>query len=140
LVNRQATVITLIDRAVAALEAGFRGRTFIRLADVVATLRAVAEAERARRSERTRVALQAARARGVRLGNPDLAEARARGVAASAARVAAFRAEILPEIAAIRSAGTPSLRGIARELNRRGIAGPNGGVWHAQSVKNALKE
>ena len=59
-------------------------------------------------------------------------------MAANAARAAAFRAEVLPLIAEIRADGITSLSGIARELNARGVAGANGGMWTAQSISNVV--
>jgi DNA invertase Pin-like site-specific DNA recombinase len=90
------------------------------------------------RAERSRLGLAAAKARGVRLGNPDLTGARRAAAAANVAKAAGFRAAIRPLIESIRASGIVSLWGIARELNRRGVTGPNGGSWAAQSVKNAL--
>jgi hypothetical protein len=90
------------------------------------------------RAARARLSLAAAKARGVRLGNPDLSRARQAAGATNAAKAVAFRAAIRPLLESIRAGGIVSLWGIARELNRRGIAGPNGGAWAAQSVKNAF--
>ena len=41
-------------------------------------------------------------------------------------------------IEAIRGEGTTSLRGIAEELNRRGILTGRGGGWYATTVKNLI--
>src|SRR3954454_708728 len=59
-------------------------------------LAAVAEHEREMISARTRAALAAARARGVRLGRPDRETRHMR--TARSAKVAAFRATVLPEV------------------------------------------
>ena len=41
--------------------------------------------------------------------------------------------EIAPLLADLEAAGL-SARGMAAELNRRGVATPAGGRWHAQSI------
>lgn len=97
---------------------------------------AVAEHEREMISQRTRVALAAAKARGTRLGNPQPDMAVARAVAS--ANAAQFRAAIWPQIEALQAEGR-SLRGIAAELNARGISSPRSGSWHAASVRMVLQ-
>ena len=96
---------------------------------------AVAEHEREMISQRTRAALAVAKARGTRLGNPRPDTAKARAVASGNA--ARFRAVVLPQIQTLQAEGW-SLRGIAAELNARGINAPRGGSWHAASVRAAL--
>ena len=98
-------------------------------------LAAVAEHEREMIAHRTKVALAAAKARGTRLGNPRPDMAAVRAVASSNA--ARFRAAIQPQIQALQAEGR-SLRGIAAELNARGINSPRGGSWHAGSVRAIL--
>ena len=93
---------------------------------------AVAEHEREMISQRTRAALAAAKARGTRLGNPRPDTARMR--ASVLRRVATFRAGVLPLIRSLQAEGR-SLRGIATELNAKGIASPRGGLWYAASVR-----
>lgn len=85
---------------------------------------AVAEHEREMISQRTKAALAAAKARGTRLGNPRPDMARAR--AAKVARVAAFRAAVRSQIQALQAEGQ-ALRGIAADLNARGVSAPRGG-------------
>jgi DNA invertase Pin-like site-specific DNA recombinase len=87
---------------------------------------ALAEKERRLISERTRAALGALKAKGRKLGNPHR-------VAAAAERDVVLR-PVLTELAG------RSLRGIAAELDARGIASPSGGgqPWNAVSVKAAL--
>lgn len=98
-------------------------------------LAAVAEHEREMIGQRTRAALAAAKARGTRLGNPrpDLMKA---GAAASAS-AAQFRARVIPVIRILQEQGL-SLRGIATELNTRGIHSARGRSWHAASVRQVL--
>ena len=98
-------------------------------------LAAVAEHEREMIAQRTKVALAAAKARETRLGNPRLNMAAARAVASSNA--IRFRAAIRPPIQTLQAEGQ-SLRGIAAELNSRGISAPRGGSWHAASVQAVL--
>jgi DNA invertase Pin-like site-specific DNA recombinase len=97
-------------------------------------LAAVAEHERAMIAQRTKAALAAAKARGTRLGNPRPDMAAARAVAQGNA--ARFRAAIRPQIRALQAEGL-SFRGIAAELNARGLSAPRGGIWHAASVRAA---
>jgi DNA invertase Pin-like site-specific DNA recombinase len=95
-------------------------------------------------SERTKAALAAAKRKGVLLG------CRTRRIAAYASvgsamgilarqRKAQKRADDLrPVIEAIKAEGHTSLRQIAEALNAKGIAAPQGGVWHAGSVRRIL--
>jgi DNA invertase Pin-like site-specific DNA recombinase len=102
----------------------------------VHVLAAVAEHKREMIGQRTRAALAAAKAHGTRLGNPrpDLVKA---GAAASAA-AARFRAGVMPTIQALQTEGR-SLRGIAAELNARGIGSAHGCLWHPASVRAILR-
>lgn len=98
-------------------------------------LAAVAEHEREMIAQRTKAALAAAKERGTRLGNPRPDMAAIRAIAS--ANAARFRATIRPQIQALQAEGR-SLRGIADELNTKGISGPRGGLWHAASIQNVL--
>lgn len=104
---------------------------------------AVAEQEREAISQRTKAALQAAKARGVKLGTPEnlTDEARKRGQE-KATLIASAHAQMCAEnvwgIIEQLFAEGPSLRGIARELNERGIKSARGGTWTATSVKNII--
>lgn len=106
---------------------------------------AMAEHEAAAISERTKAALAAAKARGVQLGNPNGAAALRAGcrdaAAASAAgrrRAATERAHgVAPMLRELRAAGLTGARELAKELNRRGVPAPGGGVWYPQSVRRA---
>jgi DNA invertase Pin-like site-specific DNA recombinase len=86
---------------------------------------ALAEKERRLISERTKAGLAAAKARGKRLGG--LNEAGIARQQEALARAEALRS-ILTELADM------SARGIAEELNRRGIPTSAGGRWHAMQV------
>src|SRR6476661_6507538 len=90
---------------------------------------ALAEKERAMISRRTRDALAAKKAQGVKLGGLN-----ARGI--QNRDEAMERAEqlrpILTELAGL------SLRQMAEELNARRIATPDGGKWHAMTVRRVL--
>ena len=99
-------------------------------------LAAVAEHEREMIAQRTKAALAAAKVRGIKLGNPrpDIAKARA----AASRNAARFRAGVLPQIQALQAEGR-SLRGIATELNARGVSGPRSGLWHGASVRVVLR-
>jgi DNA invertase Pin-like site-specific DNA recombinase len=100
-------------------------------------LAAVAEHEREMISQRTKAALAAAKARGTRLGNPRPDTVRMR--AAVTERVASFRAGVLPTIRILHAEGR-SLRGIAAELNGRGIRAPRGGIWYPAGLRSYLLE
>ena len=100
---------------------------------------ALAEKERRLISERTRLALMAKKAAGACLGNPtNLKEAGANGRAIQRANAARFSADLLPVIAAIRTAGANTLEAITQALNQRGIPSARGGRWHASSVARVL--
>jgi DNA invertase Pin-like site-specific DNA recombinase len=106
-------------------------------------LAAIAEHEREMISQRTKAALAAAKARGVRLGNPTGArtfegsERRAAEASAAARRAgAAARAQALgPVLRALEAEGVTGAGDVARELNRRGIPAPSGGVWYPGQVR-----
>jgi DNA invertase Pin-like site-specific DNA recombinase len=106
---------------------------------VVHILAAVAQAERKAISERTKAALAAAKARGVRLGNPNLkpgnatsAEFARRSRSESARRRATELDEVL---AHAEHRGCTTLRKLAEHLNQLGVTTPQGGRWHANSVR-----
>lgn len=94
-------------------------------------LASVAQEERVWISKRTKAALAAAKARGVKLGNAKLA----RDNAAAARQHAEGLRPVLTEI---RKQGLRSVRGIAEELNRRGVPTPRGSIWHANTVNLLL--
>jgi len=105
----------------------------------------VAQQEREAISRRTKEALAAAKARGVKLGNPNGAAALRRagesGVAlreAVTSNADAFAQSLAPVIAGLRAAGVTTLRGIAEELNTRGIRTRRGGPWLVSNVRNLL--
>ncbi|MGO9773122.1 MAG: recombinase family protein [Roseiarcus sp.] len=111
---------------------------------VVGMMAVVAQAERKMISQRTRAALAAAKARGVKLGKPENLRNQKMGCAngrAARTRAAINRAgDLLPIIANIKAAGTGSLRGIAVELNSRGIPAARGGRWSAVQVKRVCEQ
>ena len=110
-------------------------------------LSAVAEAEAAAISARTRAALGAARQRGTLLGasNPacrnlsaDAAlRGRARGQEANRTKAIAEYADVLPIIRSMRAQET-SLRGIAEALNRDGYTTRTGARWSAVQVLRVI--
>ena len=109
---------------------------------VVGIMALVAQAERRMISERTKAALQAAKARGIKLGNPTrrppkaTPETRAKGSAANAEQARAFAERLRPLLTELDGL---SLRTVARELERRGIATARGGKWTAGLVSAARK-
>jgi DNA invertase Pin-like site-specific DNA recombinase len=96
-------------------------------------LAAFAEHEREQISIRTKAALAAARARGVRLGIA--AEQLAQRHKTEADR---FADALFPLISEYQGQGVATYSGLARQLNKDGIATPSGGVWHAQTVKRLI--
>ena len=103
---------------------------------------AMAEHEAAAISDRTKAALAAAKARGVKLGNPNGArhlhascrDAAMAGVATRRQRAAGLAASLRLVLAELASSGVVGAAAIARELNRRAIAAPRGGVWRRQQI------
>lgn len=103
---------------------------------------AMAEHEAMAISERTKAALAAAKARGVKLGNPNGAAhllegcraAASASVAARRQRAEALAASLKPLLAELATSGVVGPAAIARELNRRAIAAPRGGVWRGQQI------
>ncbi|MGB7855639.1 MAG: recombinase family protein [Pseudolabrys sp.] len=105
----------------------------------------VAELEAGLIGERTKRALAAAKRRGVKLGNPNGARAlrgKQIGNAEAVAKVkanAVQRAQSLTWIVEdITRSGVTTVRGIAEELNRRGVHAPRGDVWHPTAVSRLL--
>lgn len=105
-------------------------------------LAAVAEHEACMISQRTKAALSAAKARGVRLGGfrGGIAtdEARTLSRAARAAQADRRAFDLAPIIRSMQVSGTSSLRGIATQLDQRGITAPRGGSWSAAQVRNVI--
>jgi len=99
---------------------------------------ALAEEERRRIGLRTSEALAAKRAQGVKLGNPRPAASLSKGRATLSARADLDAERVAGAISAARANGCRTLRQLADELNRRGIASPRGGSWGASSVRNAI--
>jgi DNA invertase Pin-like site-specific DNA recombinase len=105
---------------------------------------AMAEKERSMISDRTKRALQAAKNRGAVLGNAkgyQFKEGVQEAGAVAAGKAHSKRADllasrVLPLIERFQAEGK-SLRGIAAELNGKGIPTPRGKEWTAQAVKNA---
>ncbi|WP_171186481.1 recombinase family protein [Ruegeria sp. HKCCC2117] len=97
---------------------------------------ALAEQEREFISKRTKAALQAAKARGQKLGGMrDATMKRNEAVKANAvARAEKVRGLVLP----LRDAGR-SLREIAAELDKAGVATARGGAWSAAQVKRIIE-
>jgi DNA invertase Pin-like site-specific DNA recombinase len=106
-------------------------------------LAAMAQHERKMISERTKAALAAAKRRGTKLGNPNGARAlkghgNDRAIQVIKFNAKRFAEERAPIIADIRAGGITSLKGIARELNARGILTARRGRWYATGVKALL--
>jgi DNA invertase Pin-like site-specific DNA recombinase len=108
-------------------------------------LAAVAEAEAAAISARTKAALAAAKRRGVKLGG-DRGGVIARHARKGNQRSAAVRSanaqkrvtDLMPVLEAIRAEGSTSLRGIAKALNGRLIPAPRGGDWSPVQVRRVI--
>ena len=110
---------------------------------VVGMMAVVAQAERKMISQRTKAALAAAKARGVKLGKPGNLRNQLVGCAngrAARTRIATERAaDLAPVITDIRTSGVSSLRGIAAQLNSRGIPTARGGQWSAVQVRRTCE-
>jgi DNA invertase Pin-like site-specific DNA recombinase len=94
-------------------------------------------------SDNTKAALAAAKRRGVKLGGfragaKLTAKARQAGIKTIKARADARATDLAPIVRELQAAGTTSLRGIADELNRRGIPTARRGRWQAGSVSQLL--
>jgi DNA invertase Pin-like site-specific DNA recombinase len=107
----------------------------------------VAQNEREAISNRTVAALKAWKQRNpkLKLGNPNGAKALLRLKLGNSAAVAEIRAradekarDVQPIIADIRASGITTLRGIAAELNERGVKTARKCDWHATTVANIL--
>ena len=103
----------------------------------------MAQHEREMISRRTKEALAAAKARGVKLGNPNGAAClhglgNAAAVAVVKENTVKRTEDLRPVVDDIQAAGTRSVRGLAHELNRRGILTPRGGQWHPTSAARLL--
>ena len=94
---------------------------------------AMAEEEGRRISQRTTAALQAAKRKGVVLGATGVERAVENKAAADA-----FARRVRPVLRQLQRDGITTVRGVAAELNRRGVAAANGGQWHPTSVARLL--
>lgn len=91
------------------------------------------EHERQMIGERTRAALQAAKSRGVILGK------NGKALAAQNKRAALdFANTVRPVVEEAKQAGCQSLNEIGRYLTEQGCPTPDGGKWHATSVRRVL--
>jgi DNA invertase Pin-like site-specific DNA recombinase len=104
----------------------------------VSLLAGIAEDEARNISERTKLALAVRKARGLPLGNSQNlkrhAEGRQLGTAARQRRARVRAQELWPLIEQLQRSGY-SLRGVARELAKRGIPTARGGKWTASRVQ-----
>jgi DNA invertase Pin-like site-specific DNA recombinase len=108
----------------------------------------IAQDERERISARTKAALAAKRMRGERLGTDNWAALQCAGVGragwtlgadANREKADRFAADLMPIIDDIRAEGVTSDRGIARQLNERGIETAHGRSWSATQVGRMLQ-
>jgi DNA invertase Pin-like site-specific DNA recombinase len=155
-VHRAPVVVAKVDRltrSVAFLSRLLEAGVEVRFADLPAIegptgrfmlqqMASVAELEAGLISTRTKAALAAAKARGKKLGGNRgaklTAKDRAAGRAALQARAKSRASDLEPTLADIRASGITSLRGIARELNDRGIPTARAGAWTATQVGRAF--
>lgn len=99
-------------------------------------LSAVAEEEARAISDRTRAALAAAKARGVKLGGdrgyrPDNTKMKQEALRRARA--------VLPVVKDIQKHGITSLKGIATELNTRGLKTSSGKQWSPKQVQRVIE-
>ena len=122
-------------RSARAAAPGWAGRTAMNRGQI---LYRVAELLEGRADQFT---VEVMAAEGVRVGEARALVGRrggAKGIARLKAKADAHATNILPVIEAIRAENKTSMKGIADELNKRGILTPNGGQWWATSVCNLL--
>jgi DNA invertase Pin-like site-specific DNA recombinase len=136
-----AFLLNLRDAGVEFIAADMPGANRL----TVGIMALVAEEEARMISARTKAALAAVKERRKAAGLPGLGGARpgaaerarqvsAKGRAAVQAKVKARDSDLKPVLLACIAAGITSHRGIAGELNRRGIPAPRGGAWsHVQA-------
>lgn len=110
---------------------------------VAHVLGSVAQWQREQGAERVADALRHAKSRGARIGRLPLGEVRSAERDAHGRRLVvrdlAGAARLVAVVELARELGPrASLAAIATAANARGIAGPSGGVWHAESVRRAL--
>jgi DNA invertase Pin-like site-specific DNA recombinase len=99
----------------------------------------VAQKERERISDNTRLALQALKKRGVKLGNARWGESIGKARKARAERANTFAKDLVPIIESIHKAGVSSLRGACQCLTARGIKTTTGKDFAPQTLKNYLE-
>ena len=107
----------------------------------------IAEDERRRISERTKAALQAAKDRGQKLGGfrghvirpKDSAKGRTSAIEARSKEALKLAMLVMATIKSIQATGITTANGIARVLNKQGIAAPRGGRWQALQVQRGIK-
>lgn len=104
----------------------------------------MAQHEREMISKRTKEALAIAKARGVKLGNPNgaahlLGRGNDEAVDAIKAKADEKAQDLMPVIEELKELGVTSLRGIAHELNHKGILSPRGGKWYPTGVKRLME-
>ena len=109
----------------------------------VGILAVVAQAEREMISLRTKAALAQAKARGVKLGNPNGVKNLTKGNVYAVKRIQInadnYAKSLKNTIKEIKSCGVKSYKGIASELNKRGVKTPRNTQFYAQTVKNILQ-
>jgi DNA invertase Pin-like site-specific DNA recombinase len=155
--HRASLVVSKVDRltrSVAFLSRLLEAGVDVRFADLpqiegatgrflLQQMVAVAELEAGMISKRTKDALKAAKRRGTKLGGNrgviPSAKTRAKAAAAIQARASTRAHDIGPTIAELRAAGVTTLKGIAAELNAKGIPTARGdGSWSAVQVSRVL--
>lgn len=102
---------------------------------------ALAEKERARIADRTKVAMAAARSKPdhKKPGNPNAAAAGALGRAVRTMGADQRAAAVLPIIEKIKATGAVSCRAIAAELNARGLTTARGAAWDQTAIFRLMK-
>jgi DNA invertase Pin-like site-specific DNA recombinase len=141
-----AFLLNLRDAGVEFIAADMPGANRL----TVGIMALVAEEEAQMISARTKAALAAAKERRKAAGLPGLGGARpgaaerarqmsAKGCAAAQAKIKARARDLKPVLLACIAAGVTSQRGIAGELNRRGIPASRGGAWSHVQVGALLR-
>jgi len=128
-----AFLLKLIDSGVEVLFADLPDLNGAMGRFVLIIMASVAELEAGLISERTKAALKAAKSRGVKLGTEGAK--RANQYHAEAVDRAK---ELEPVIREMQDKGY-SMRRMAKELNKRKVKTPRGGMWHPQTVKMVIQ-
>jgi DNA invertase Pin-like site-specific DNA recombinase len=99
----------------------------------------LAQNEREKISERTRLALARCKERGMKLGGPNLELARKRSTEVCVASANNWAESLRPTITRLHEMGVTRISHVAQYLNDLKVPARRGGTWSPQQVKNLVK-